>query len=61
MRLSYARIEGKDTDPDPSPPPLFILHGLFGAKKNWRSIGKALNARTGREVCGEVNCEKLFH
>jgi len=50
VRLSYARIEGEDMDPDPRPPPLFILHGLFGAKKNWRSIGKALNARTGREV-----------
>ncbi|XP_031572207.1 protein ABHD11-like [Actinia tenebrosa] len=47
VRLAYVRVEGKDTDPDP---PLFICHGLFGAKKNWRSIAKALNRKTSREI-----------
>lgn len=30
-------------------PPLIILHGLFGSKRNWRSLARAL-ARKGRKV-----------
>ncbi|KAI8370917.1 Alpha/Beta hydrolase protein [Blakeslea trispora] len=30
--------------------PLLICHGLFGSKKNWSSLAKALSSRLGREV-----------
>ncbi|KAL1926568.1 hypothetical protein VTP01DRAFT_5689 [Rhizomucor pusillus] len=30
--------------------PLLIAHGLFGSKQNWRSLGKALSSRLGRDV-----------
>lgn len=30
--------------------PLVILHGLFGSKQNWTSLGKRLGRELGREV-----------
>jgi abhydrolase domain-containing protein 11 len=31
-------------------PPLIILHGLFGSKQNWRSLGKSLAQKLESEV-----------
>ena len=39
--LSFA---GRRTDGHP----ILFLHGLFGNKKNWRSIARQVNARSGR-------------
>lgn len=30
--------------------PIVIMHGLMGSKTNWKSMGKAINAKTGRDV-----------
>ena len=30
--------------------PIAILHGVFGSKNNWRSVGKRLAQETGRPV-----------
>ncbi len=30
--------------------PVFILHGIFGSKMNWRSLGKKLMMETNRPV-----------
>ena len=30
--------------------PVFILHGIFGSKMNWRSIGNKLMMETNRPV-----------
>ncbi|KAL4711824.1 hypothetical protein ACJJTC_005993 [Scirpophaga incertulas] len=35
---------------DPEIPPIFILHGLLGMKKHWRSVGKTLVNMTKRPV-----------
>ncbi|EDO44599.1 predicted protein, partial [Nematostella vectensis] len=50
VQLTYSRVEGVDRDPDPPDPPLFIMHGLFGNKKNWRTIALTMNEKTGREI-----------
>ena len=48
MRLAYdnfdANAAGKDL------PPLMILHGLFGSKRNFRELAKMFNKETGRQV-----------
>uniref|UniRef100_UPI00398EE32E sn-1-specific diacylglycerol lipase ABHD11 isoform X1 n=1 Tax=Pristiophorus japonicus TaxID=55135 RepID=UPI00398EE32E len=43
--LAYDLMDGKNTET-----PLVFLHGLFGSKSNFYSIGKALVQRTGRMV-----------
>ncbi|KAK4313761.1 hypothetical protein Pmani_014917 [Petrolisthes manimaculis] len=30
--------------------PIIIMHGLMGSKINWKSMGKAINLKTGRQV-----------
>ena len=48
MRLAYDNFDtnaaGKDL------PPLMILHGLFGSKRNFRELAKMFNKETGRQV-----------
>ena len=48
VRLAYdnfdANAAGKDL------PPLMILHGLFGSKRNFRELAKMFNKETGRQV-----------
>ena len=48
MRLAYdnfdANAAGKDL------PPLMILHGLFGSKRNFRELAKMFNKETARQV-----------
>ncbi|KAK2161809.1 hypothetical protein LSH36_109g02036 [Paralvinella palmiformis] len=45
--LSYSNYQS--TKVPPRDPPLIILHGLFGSKSNWSSLGKAF-AASGRRV-----------
>lgn len=48
VRLAYdnfdANAAGKDL------PPLMILHGLFGSKRNFRELAKMFNKETGRQI-----------
>lgn len=39
--------------------PLLIAHGLFGSKQNWRSLGKALSSRLGRDVYALVSLQTM--
>lgn len=48
VSLSYASYES--TKVAPSKPPVFVLHGLFGSKNNWKSLSKAMVNTTGRKV-----------
>ncbi|XP_020861458.1 sn-1-specific diacylglycerol lipase ABHD11 [Phascolarctos cinereus] len=43
--LSYRLLDSEDTHP-----PLVFLHGLFGSKTNFQTIGKTLQQQTGRKV-----------
>ncbi|XP_036623414.1 protein ABHD11 [Trichosurus vulpecula] len=43
--LSYKLLDSED-----SRPPLVFLHGLFGSKTNFQTIGKTLQQQTGRKV-----------
>lgn len=45
LPLSYRLLDGETTLPA-----IVILHGLFGSKTNFNSIGKALAQQTGRRV-----------
>lgn len=49
MRLSFFHFPPMART-TPQEPPLLILHGLFGSKQNWSSLGKRLSATTGRDV-----------
>jgi len=49
--LSYSNYQS--TKVPPRDPPLIILHGLFGSKSNWSSLGKAF-AASGRRVRTKV-------
>ncbi|CAD7087012.1 unnamed protein product [Hermetia illucens] len=42
VKLSY-NVFG---EPESDTPPVVIMHGLFGSKQNWRSISKALQAKS---------------
>lgn len=46
--LAYASYEG--TESGPTPPPLLIMHGLFGSKANWNSLSKALHKQTNPQL-----------
>jgi len=48
-RLAYTIIEESESSAS-SGSPVILLHGMFGSKSNWKSIGKALNKRTGRKI-----------
>lgn len=51
VRLAYTEIDDpthRSADADRTP--VVVLHGLFGSNQNWRSVGKALNARLKRRV-----------
>jgi len=36
-------------------PPLLIIHGLFGSKRNWQSLAKAI-CRAGQQVGMNYTC-----
>ena len=40
LRLAVRELEGPE-----GPPPLVVLHGLFGSHRNWQALGKALARR----------------
>ena len=52
MKIEYAQIDAAEGKEHLSP--LFIHHGLFGSKQNWRSLSKAFNSRTGRKVSSDA-------
>ena len=35
---------------DENKTPLIIMHGLLGSRSNWKSLGKAINQKTGFPV-----------
>ncbi|XP_068945587.1 sn-1-specific diacylglycerol lipase ABHD11 isoform X1 [Petaurus breviceps papuanus] len=45
VQLSYQLLDSSDPRP-----PLVFLHGLFGSKANFQTIGKSLQQQTGRKV-----------
>ena len=50
IRLSYYNITPINSNEGQNKPPVLIFHGLFGSKNNWKSISKAIAAKTGRSV-----------
>lgn len=51
LDLAYSSVETTKSKSNEEPPePIVILHGLFGSKQNWKSISKALHAKTNRKV-----------
>lgn len=42
----------RDVEIDDSKTPLILIHGLFGAKQNYGSVGKAISSHTRRTVIG---------
>lgn len=48
MQLAYDSIDASSYGEDL--PPLVILHGLFGSKTNWRTLGKHFHRETGRKI-----------
>lgn len=48
VQLAYDSIDASSYGEDL--PPLVILHGLFGSKTNWRTLGKHFHRETGRKV-----------
>lgn len=49
VKMAYTVYEEKAAETS-SLPPLIIMHGLFGSKNNFRSIGRAISSTTGRMV-----------
>eukprot|EP00795_Rhopilema_esculentum_P001648 gene1648-16115_t len=47
-RLAYNILPAKETFSKSQP--VVILHGMFGSKRNWNSLARVLNQRTGRSV-----------
>ncbi|XP_060663093.1 protein ABHD11 [Drosophila nasuta] len=48
IAMAYEMFETPNTDTNK--PPLMIMHGLFGSKQNWRSVGRAIASKTNRRV-----------
>lgn len=48
VKLSYATYENtrNNIDGPQKPPPLVIMHGLFGSKSNWNSLCKVYEQKT---------------
>uniref|UniRef100_A0A182VL38 sn-1-specific diacylglycerol lipase ABHD11 n=1 Tax=Anopheles merus TaxID=30066 RepID=A0A182VL38_ANOME len=44
VALSFTRYENNASDSNA--PPVLVLHGLFGSKSNWNSLGKAFHKNT---------------
>jgi pimeloyl-ACP methyl ester carboxylesterase len=50
LSLQYDHYTSTINPPNATSKPLFIVHGLFGSKQNWRSLSKALSQRLGTSV-----------
>ncbi|KAH8691140.1 putative proline iminopeptidase [Talaromyces proteolyticus] len=50
VELSYQRIEPPSSNGQPSGQPIIFMHGLFGSKRNNRSISKALARDLNRDI-----------
>lgn len=48
VNLSY-KVIGEGSS-EPEEPPIFLLHGLLGGKRHWKSIGKTIVNMTKRSV-----------
>lgn len=48
VQMAYTVYEEKENDG--ALPPLIVMHGLFGSRNNFRSIGRAVSSTTGRMV-----------
>ncbi|XP_042214383.1 protein ABHD11-like [Homarus americanus] len=50
ISMAYSSFQTTLPDKISNKPPVVIMHGLMGNKLNWKSIGKALNEKTGRLI-----------
>lgn len=50
IKMAYTSYELAAADGGLRPPPLIIMHGLFGNKSNWNGLSKALHSMTRRKV-----------
>ena len=50
VELAFSKFFKKGLESSLLKPPIFILHGIFGSKMNWKSIGKNLSLETNRLV-----------
>ncbi|XP_064087044.1 sn-1-specific diacylglycerol lipase ABHD11-like isoform X1 [Macrobrachium nipponense] len=50
VSMAYASYQMTNPRKMSQEPPVIIMHGLLGSKMNWKSLGKAINAKTGRLV-----------
>ncbi|KAK8752451.1 hypothetical protein OTU49_005685 [Cherax quadricarinatus] len=50
ISMAYTSFQQTGPEKISKEPPVIIMHGLMGSKTNWKSLGKAINAKTGRHV-----------
>ncbi|XP_053626324.2 sn-1-specific diacylglycerol lipase ABHD11 isoform X4 [Cherax quadricarinatus] len=48
ISMAYTSFQQTGPEKISKEPPVIIMHGLMGSKTNWKSLGKAINAKTGR-------------
>lgn len=48
--MAYSSFQSTKPEHISNQLPIIIMHGLMGSKTNWKSMGKAINAKTGRHV-----------
>nr|XP_045623947.1 protein ABHD11-like [Procambarus clarkii] len=50
VSMAYTSLQQTVPEKISKEPPIIIMHGLMGSKTNWKSLGKVINAKTGRHV-----------
>ncbi|KAK8777341.1 hypothetical protein V5799_029317 [Amblyomma americanum] len=50
VRLAYTHYKPDDTAKSTTLPPIIVLHGLFGCRRNWDAVSPAVARATGRNV-----------
>jgi len=59
VKLSYAAFKPSRVSYLSSRPPLLIIHGLFGSKRNWQALAKAI-CRAGQQVGANNLCHLIY-
>jgi len=55
VKLAYAAFKPSTVSYLSARPPLVVIHGLCGGKRNWQSIAKVI-CRAGQQVSTNLMC-----